>query len=151
MSSLDKLPNSFHTAGTNGHLDISLPRCASCCPTNCPCSTLSGSWIAQLAKESVAPNRRSSAGWMPARTGKSSVGVGRKHPLTMHKASLRMLSMRRVSVLQYQTGAQYSAVEYTEKRTEMRNVLAPAPHPDLASCLNSATRVESFLRKASRW
>ena len=35
MSSLDKLHNSFHAAGTNGRLDLSLPRCASCCPTNC--------------------------------------------------------------------------------------------------------------------
>ena len=109
MSSLDRLPHSFHAAGTNGRLDLSLPRCASCCPTNCPCSTWSGSCIAQFAKENVAPNQRSSAGWMPARTGKSSVGVGRKHLATMHKASLRMLSMRRVCILRHQIGAQYSA------------------------------------------
>ena len=91
MSSLDKLSNSFHAAGTNGRLDLSLPRCASCCPTNCPCSTGSGSWIARFAEESVAPNWRTSTGWMSARTGKSSVGVGRKHPVTMLKGSLRML------------------------------------------------------------
>ena len=91
MLSLNKLSNSFHAAGTNGRLDLSLSKCAFCCPTNCPCSTWSGSWIALFAKESVAPNRRSSAGWMPARTGKSSVGVGRKHPVKMRKASLRML------------------------------------------------------------
>ena len=30
----------------------------------------------------------------------------------------------------------------------MHNVLAPVTHPDPASRLNSATRVESFLRKA---
>ena len=102
MSSSDKLPNSFHAAGTNGRLDLSLPRCASCCPTNYPRSTGSRSWIAQFAKESVAPNRRSSAGWMPVRTDKSSVGVGRKHPMTMRKASLRMLPMRRICVLRQQ-------------------------------------------------
>ena len=111
MSSSDKLFNSFHAAGTKGRLDLSLPWCASCCPTNCPCSTPSGSWIARFAKESVAPNWRSSAGWMPARTGKSSAGVGRKHPVTMRKASLRMLSTRRICVLRNQTGAQYSAVK----------------------------------------
>ena len=83
MSSLDKLPNSFHAATTNGRLDLSLPRCASCCPTNCPCSTWSGLWMARFVKESVAPYRRGLAGWMPARTGKSSVGVGRKHPVTI--------------------------------------------------------------------
>ena len=111
MSSLDRLPNSFHVAGTNGRLDLSPSRCASCYPTNCPCSPWFGSWIAQFAKESVALNRQSSAGWMPARTGKSSVGVGRKHLVTMRKALLRMLSMRRICELRHQTGAQYSAVE----------------------------------------
>ena len=88
---------------------------------------------------------------MPARIGKSSVGVGRKHPATMRKVSLRMLSKRRVCVLRYQTGVQYSAVEETKERAEMRNVLASASHPDPVSRLNSATRVESFLRKALRW
>ena len=33
----------------------------------------------------------------------------------------------------------------------MPNVLASAPYSDPASRLNSATRLESFLRKASRW
>ena len=102
MSSLDKLPNSFQAEGTNERLDLSLPRCASCCSTNCPCSTWSGSLIARFAKESVAPNQLSSACCIPARTGKFSVGVGRKHPLTMRKASLRMLSMGRICVLQHQ-------------------------------------------------
>ena len=59
--------------------------------------------------------------------------------------------MRRVGVLQHQTGAQYSAVEYTKERAEMRNVLVPAPHPDPVCCLNGATRMQSYLRKASRW
>ena len=104
MPSLDKLSNSFHAAGTNGYLDLSLSRCASCCPTNCQYSTWSGSWISRFPKESADPNRRSSAGWMPARTGKSSVGVGRQHPVTMRKASLRMLSMRRACVLRHQSG-----------------------------------------------
>ena len=70
---------------------------------------------------------------MPARTGKFSVGVARKHLVTMRKALLRILSMGRVSVLRQQTDAQYSTVEWTKERAEMRNVLAPAPHPDPAS------------------
>ena len=97
MSNLEKLSNSFHAAGTNGRLVLSIPWRASCCPTHCPCSTWSGSWIARFAKESVAPNQWSLAGWMPARTDKSSVGEGRKHPVTMRKVSLRILSMRQVS------------------------------------------------------
>ena len=40
----------------------------------------------RLAKESVAPCRRSSGGWMPERTGRLSVGVGRRHPVTIRKA-----------------------------------------------------------------
>ena len=152
MSSSDKLPNSFHATGTNRRLGRGLPRCASSCPTNCTCNTRLGSWIvAQFIKESVAPNRQSSAGWMPARTGKTSVGVVCKHPVTMYKASLRMLSMRRVCILRHQAGAQYSAVEQTKERAEMSNVLAPAPHPNPASRLNSVTWVESFLPKASKW
>ena len=49
------------------------------------------------------------------------------------------------------TGAQYSAVEYTRDRAAVGNVLAPAPQPEPASRLISATRVVSFLRNASRW
>ena len=79
-----------------------------------------------------------------------SVGVGRKHPVTMRKALLKMMSMRRVCVPRHQTGAQYSAMEHTKERAEMHNVLAPVPNPDPASRLNSATTVESFLREASR-
>ena len=70
-----------------------------------------GSKELQLANECVAPWRRSSAGWMPERTGRLSAGVGRRHLVTMRKATLRTLLMRRVCALQHQAGAQYSAVE----------------------------------------
>ena len=46
--------------------------------------------------KSVAPSRRSSAGWILESMGKWSVGVGRKHPVTMSKASFRTLFMRQV-------------------------------------------------------
>ena len=65
----------------------------------------------QIAKESVASWRQSSAGWMPERTGRLSVEVGRRHPVTVRKASLRTLSMKRVCALRRQAGAQYSAIE----------------------------------------
>jgi len=44
--------------------------------------------MARRARGSVAPLRRSSAGWMPARIRKLSAGAGRRHPVTIHKASL---------------------------------------------------------------
>ena len=59
--------------------------------------------------EMVAPVQRSSAGWMPDRIGRNSVGVGRRHPVTMRMASLRHLSIRRVCMLLHHVGAQYSA------------------------------------------
>jgi len=58
-------------------------------------SRCSGS-VAWRARESAAPLRRSSAGWMPARIGRLSAGVGRRHPFTIRKASLMARSLRRV-------------------------------------------------------
>jgi len=57
--------------------------------------------MARRARESVAPLRRSSAGWMHARTGSLSAGVGRMQPVTIPKASLMAGPMRRVSELQH--------------------------------------------------
>ena len=60
--------------------------------------------MAQRARDSVASLRRSSVGWMSA-------AVGRRHPVTIRKASLMAGSVRQVWALRHQTGAQYSAVE----------------------------------------
>jgi len=75
-------------AGTNGCLD--LRRCAFALDgrvsaewSRCPDS------MARRAGDSVAPVRRSSAGWMPTRVGRLSDGVGRRHPVTIRKASIR--------------------------------------------------------------
>ena len=111
MRNSDKLCNSFRAAGTNGRLEFSLYLQAARGSVTCPCKMWPGSKELRLAKESVAPWRRSSAGWMPERTERLSVGVGRRHPVTMRKASLKMLSMRRVCALRHQAGARYSAVE----------------------------------------
>ena len=83
MSNSDKLCNSFRVAGANGCLDFSLSLLAACGSVTCPSRMWPGSKELRLAKESVAPWRRSSAGWMPERTGRLSVGVGRRHPVTM--------------------------------------------------------------------
>ena len=63
------------------------------------------------AKENVVPKRQSSAGWMSERIGRWSVGVGRRHPVTIRKTLFKTLSMRRVCALQHQSGVRYSAVE----------------------------------------
>ena len=111
MPNSEKLCNSFRAAGTNGCLDFSLSLLAACGSVSWPCRTWPGSKELQLAKKSEAPWRPSSAGWMPEKTSRLSVGVGRRHPVTMRKASLRTLSIRRVCALRHQAGAQYSAVE----------------------------------------
>jgi len=105
--------------------------------------------MARGAKEILAPLRQRSAGWMPARKGRLSAGVGRRHPVTIRKASLMAESMRRVWALRNHTGAQYSAVEWTRARVAIHSVVASAPQPEPTSCLRSATRDVSFLRSDS--
>ena len=96
MPNSDKLCNNFRGAGTNGCLDLGLSLLTACDSVSWPCRMWSGSKELRLAKESVASWRRSSAGWMSERIGRLSVGMGRRHPVRMRKASLRTLSMRRV-------------------------------------------------------
>ena len=136
-------------AGTNGCLDLrrrasALDGRVSAEWRRCPGS------MARRPRDSVALLRRSSAGWMPARIGRLSADVGCRHPVAIRKASLMAGSMRRVWALRHQTWAQYSAVICTRVRTAVRNVVAPAPQPDPASRLRSATRGVSFLRSDSR-
>ena len=111
MPSLGRSFNSFHEAGTNGRLDFNLSLGTSGNPASSSRKIWSGPRVPRLAKESVAPERRSSAGWMPERVGWWCVDVGRRHPVTMRKASFKTLSIRRVCALRHQTCAQYSAVE----------------------------------------
>ena len=70
-----------------------------------------GPRVALLAKESVAPSRRRSAGWMLESICSLSIGVGCRHPVTMSKASYRTPSIMRVLALRHQIGAQYLAVK----------------------------------------
>ena len=62
-------------------------------PCICTQWTVSAGWsrcpgsMARRIRDSVAPLRRSSAGWMPTRIGRLSAGVGRRDPITMRKAS----------------------------------------------------------------
>ena len=82
-------------AGTNGYLD--LRRRAS--PLD---GWLSAEWsrypgsMARRPRDNVAPLLRSSAGRMPARIGRLSADAGRRHPVTILKASLMAGILRRV-------------------------------------------------------
>ena len=100
--------------------------------------------------DSVAPSWRNSAGWMPARIRRFSVGLGRKYPVSVRKASLMTESMRQVWALRHQTWAQYSAVEWTRTKVAVLNVVAPAPQPKPARHPKSAMRDVNFLRSDSR-
>jgi len=102
------------------------------------------------ARDSVALLRRSSSGWMSAKIGRLSTGVGRRHPVTIRKASLMAGSMKWVWAMRHQTGAQYSAVECSRGRVAIRRILAPAPQPQPASS-GDATCDVSFLRSDSRY
>ena len=91
-------------AGTNGCLNLTrrafaLDRRASAKSSRCPGS------MARRARGSVAPMRRSSAGWMPARVGMLSDIVGPRHPVEIRKAFLMAGSMKWVWALRHQGGA----------------------------------------------
>jgi len=136
-------------AGTNWCLDMRRRAAAPDGRGSAEWSRCPGS-MARHPRDSVAPLRRSSAGWMPARIERLSAGLGRRHTVTIRKASLMMGSMRWVWAPRHQTGAQYSAVEWTRARVAVRNVVASAPQLEPASRLRSATRDVSFLRNDSR-
>ena len=80
---------------TNGCLDLRRRATALDEQVSAEWSKCLGS-MARRARDSVAPLRRSSAGWMPARFGRLLAGVGRMHPVTIHKVSLMAGSMKRV-------------------------------------------------------
>jgi len=82
-------------AGTNGCLDLRRRAFALDGRVTPEWSRCPGS-MARRARDSVASLRRSSAGWMPARIGRLSAGVGRRHSVTIRKASLMVGSIRRV-------------------------------------------------------
>ena len=111
MPNSNKLCNSFCVAGANDCLDFNVSLLAACGLLSWPCRMWPGSKELRLAKESVAPWQQSSGGWMPEKTRRLFIGVGRRHPVTMCKVSLRELPMRQVCMLLHQAGEQYSAVE----------------------------------------
>ena len=140
MPNSDKLCNSFRARNKR------VSRFQSNLASSPRVSKLSMQNVARVQKTSISQGEFRSL----VATGRMSVGVRRWHLVTMRKASLRTLSMRQVCPLRHQAGAQYSAVELIMDNAAERNVLPPAPHPEPESRLSSETRVDSFLRNASR-
>ena len=89
MPSFDRSFNSFRASGTNGRLDFSLSGGTSGDPNSLPCKIWSESSVPRLAKESVVPKQRNLFGWMPERTGRWFVGVGRRNPVTRRHSKHR--------------------------------------------------------------
>jgi len=140
---------SCYATGTNGCLD--LRHCAfarngqvSAEWSRCPV------FMAWRARNSVTPLRRSLACYMPARMVRLSAGVGRRHPVTIRKASLMVGSMRRVWALRHQTRTQYFAVERTRTGVAVCRVVAPAPQLEPTSHLRSVTRDIRLVWSGSR-
>ena len=89
------------------------------------------------------------AGAMPASIGKRSVGVGRRHPVTILMVSLRVASIFYECVLRHHTGVAYSAVVYTSARGLVRSVLVLAPQDAPARHLSRLFRDVSLAQGAS--
>jgi len=140
---------SCSAARTNGCLDLRRRAFALDGRVNVEWSSCPGS-MAQRPRDIVAPMRRSTAGCLPMRIGRLSTGVGRRHPVTIRKASLMARSIKRVRALQRQTRAQHSAVECISARVAVSRVFAEAPQSEPANCLRNSTRDVSFLRSDSR-
>ena len=108
--------------------------------------------IARRARDSVASLRRSSAGWMSASMGRLSSGVGRRHPVTIRKASLMAGSIRQVWVLWHQAGEKSLWLNAPGLGWLFATMLLQHTNREPASRLKSATRDASFLRSDScRW
>ena len=136
-------------ADTNGCLDLRRRAFATGGQVSAEQSRCPGS-MTRRTRDSVAPLRRSSAGWMAVKMRRLSAGVGRRHPVTIRKTSLMAGSMRRVWAQRHQTGVQYSAVEWTSTRVATCSIAASAPQPEPARRLRSATGDGNFLRSDSR-
>ena len=77
--------------------------------------------------------------------------VGRKHPVMVRRAALRLTSTSRVWALLHHTGAQYSAGAYTSARVDVLNVGVLAPQLVPARRRINAVRAMTLPRSAVRW
>ena len=78
--------------------------------------------MVRRARDSGAPLRRSSAGWMPARIRRLYAGEGNRDPVTI-----------RVWALRHQTGAPYSAVAWTRAKVALATTRCCSNTPTTAT------------------
>ena len=131
-----------------GRRDFSLFRWLEFSTTSC--SRLS-CWHARRPNTSVAASRFKAGGTISASTGSCSTWVGRKNPVMVRMAALRLTSTSRVWALLHHTGAQYSAGAYTSARVDVLNVGALAPQLVPARRRINADRATTLPRSAVRW
>jgi len=109
--------------------------------------------------DSMAPLRRSSAGWMPARIGRLSAGVGRRHPVTRRKVLLMVGSIRQAWALRHQTGAQYSPTAREEPDcflwvVQQSQIVGCCPGVQaltIRGCCNPSWRAGNWSRQHTGW
>ena len=87
---------------------------------------------------------------MPEIIGRLSIAVGRRHPVTLRKASYRTPSTTQVLALRRHTGAQYSAAKLSRDRAAVHSVLAALPHSELVCCFSSVTHYFSFFAQCCK-
>jgi len=139
----------WSVASTNGCLDFSHRAFATS-------GQLSAEWnrcprsITRHASNSVAPFRRSAAGWMPARTGRLSTGIGRRYSVKIRKASLMTGLVRRVWAVGHHAGAQYYSVENGPRQGWLFAALFSSTPARDSKRLRCVTRDVSFFRSDSR-
>ena len=108
-------------------------------------------WHARRPSTRVAASRLKAGGAISANTGSWSTWVGRKHPVMVRRAALRLTSTRRVWVLLHYTGAQHSAGAYTSARMDVLNIGVLAPQLVPARLRINAVHAMTLRRSAVRW
>jgi len=118
----------------------------------CICTRWPGErWVEQMSRlhcttrwRQWAPLRWSSAGWMPARVGRLSAGVGRmRHLVTIRKSSL--MAGRWGGYEHCGTRQEYSAVKCNSAGVTVRRVVAPAPQPGYSRSQQAASGVRRVM------
>ena len=109
-----------------------------------------GSCEALLTSLCVWFSLRRAAGAMPDNTGKNSVGVGFRQPVTILMVSLRVMSSFLACALRLHTGEAYSAALYTRARAPVLKVEGLAPHDEPASRRRRLFLEDTLARSESR-
>jgi len=135
-------------AGRNGRLDLRRRAFPLAAQVSAEWSRCPGS-VARRARDNAAPLLRSSAGWMPARMGRLSAGVGRRHPVTIRNASLMTGKWGRCE--HYGTRQERSTLRFNRLRLRWLFAVLFPQHPSQSQQATSRVRrVMSAFCKVTR-